>query len=225
MSIEPGRHGIDWDGLFTFLLSLLLLVLALGLPLIFAYFHAMRIAMTSTCDEQADSSLLVFGKRLINTKIDQDYRLRLDKAAQLIANNPARNVILLGGSPCQDCLSEAMAGLTYLATKGLASHSNILLEEGSRNTLENLRQARKMLNSTAASPALLITNRYHLARVRMIADSLGIKTALCPAEISFSFTASGMAKLAFEAYYLLWFRVGKAWARLTGNARMLRRVT
>ncbi len=225
MSSNPEPQGIDWDSLFTFFLTLVVVMFGLGLPLFVTYLHALRIAITSRCRTQHRACLLVFGKRLTNGVVDQDYRLRLDKAAELIEQDPDRSVILLGGTPRSEQVSEARTGLNYLKEKGVDGLSGILLEEGSRNTLENLRHARKILQSTDSSPTLLITNRYHLARSRMIASSLGIKHALCPAEASFPFTPSVMGRLVFEAFYILWFTAGKTWARLTGNQRMLRRVT
>lgn len=225
MSLDPDPKGVDRDGLFTFLLTIPVVVLGLGLPLLITYLHALRIAMASHCHGRHGACLLVFGKRLVHGAVDRDYRLRLNKTHELIQQNPHRRVILLGGAPRTACLSEAMAGLNYLKEKGVEHADSIQLEEGSRNTLENLRHARNMLEAAGANTALLITNRYHLARSRMIAKSLGIEHTLCPAEASIQLTPSMMGKLLFESYYILWFSVGKIWARLTDNQRMLKRVT
>ena len=225
MPIFPDRQEIDWDGLFTLFLTLLVVGMGLGLPLLITYIHALRTARASSCETRSDASLLVFGKRLLNGQIDSDYRRRLDKTLELIEQNPKRIVILLGGSPPNERRSEAMAGLNYLEVKGIKNRSAIQLEEGSRNTLENLRQARTMLQSTRPGPTALITNRYHLARSRMIANSLGLKHVLCPAESRFTLTPAVLGKLMFETFYILWFTTGKTWARMTGNERMLNRVT
>ncbi|MEN8179449.1 MAG: YdcF family protein [Pseudomonadota bacterium] len=225
MPSDPDHQGIDWDGLFTFFLTLLVVGFGAGLPLLITYLYALRISQASVCGAKKDSSLLVFGKRLVNDSVDLDYRVRLDKAQELIVQNPQRRVILLGGSPQDERLSEAMAGLNYLETKGVENHDSIQLEEGSRNTLENLRHAREMLQSKNHHPVILITNRYHLARSRMIASSLGIENVLSPAESRFFFGFSVMGKLLFEAFYILWFTTGKSWARMTRNERMLNRVT
>jgi uncharacterized SAM-binding protein YcdF (DUF218 family) len=171
------------------------------------------------------SCLLVFGKRLKQGSVDADYRLRLDRTAEFLAHDPQLRVILLGGAPMHEQISEAKAGLDYLKAKGAVSPDHIQLEERSRNTLENLRQARKILERENCADLILITNRYHLARSRMIANSLGLQHLLCPAEAAFSFTAPVLGKLVFEAFYMLWFNTGKTWARMIGSRRMLQRIT
>jgi uncharacterized SAM-binding protein YcdF (DUF218 family) len=225
MRIDQDYQGFDWDGLSTFLLTLLIIGGTLGLSLLVFYLHAWWIARSSHYDKPTDSCLLVFGKRLQRGAVDTDYRLRLDRTAEFLAHNPQRIVILLGGSSMHEPLSEAKAGLDYLRAKGLGSPERIRLEEHSRNTLENLRQARKMLQNENCGDLLLITNRYHLARSSMIANSLGLEHLLCPAEAEFSLTAEMLGKLIFEAFYMLWFNTGKTWARLIGSQRMLKRVT
>lgn len=224
MWIDPEKRRYDWDGLFTFLLTLLVIGGTLGLSLLVFYLHAWWIARTTVCEKHTDVCLLVFGKRLKQGAVDADYRLRLDKTIEFLKLNLHRSVILLGGPQRQGYLSEAKAGFDYLLKNGLNT-PNIQLEQHSRNTLENLRQAREMLANENADSLVLITNRYHLARIRAIANSLGLKHRLCPAEAELSLTPAVIGKLAFEAFYILWFNTGKTWARLTCNRRMLQRVT
>ena len=225
MLIDQDYQGFDWDGLVTFLLTLLVIGGTLGLSLLIFYLYAWWIARSTRCIKSANACILVFGKRLQRGSVDMDYRLRLDRSYEFLAQNPQFSVILLGGAPMHDQLSEAKAGLDYLKAKGLVSHARIQLEERSRNTLENLRQARKILQNENCADLILITNRYHLARSRMIANSLGLKNLLCPAEAAFSWSSAVIGKLAFEAFYMLWFNTGKTWARLIGSQRMLQRVT
>jgi len=225
MRIDQDYQGLDWDSLFTFLLTLLIIGGTLGLSLLVFYLHAWWIARSSHYDKPTDSCLLVFGKRLQQGSVDTDYRFRLDRTAGFLMQNSQTRVILLGGSPMHESLSEARAGLDYLEAKGLGSPERIRLEEHSRNTLENLRQARKILQKDNCRDLLLITNRYHLARSSMIANSLGLEHLICPAEAQFSLTGEVLGKLIFEAFYMLWFSTGKTWARLIGSQRMLKRVT
>jgi uncharacterized SAM-binding protein YcdF (DUF218 family) len=224
MTAEPHPSHIDWDGLWTFLLSLLIIVIGLALPFIFAYIHAFLIARKSTCSKHT-SNLLVFGKRLIDGCADAEYRLRLDKASELINRTQIDRLLLLGGPSNDGDMSEAKAGLRYLNTQGIEKWGKIHLEERSCNTLENLRNAREMLLAEQVTRVTLITNRYHLARCSMIANSLGMQHVLCPAETDCRITPQIIGRLIPEALYILWFNTGKTWARLTRNRRMLRRVT
>lgn len=220
--IEQGK--VDWDGFTTFLLTLLLLPLTLGIPLLMTLRVVYHTALSAPCDTTA-RRLLVFGKRLQQDQIDTDYRQRLDRAAQLMHASQERSLLLLGGAGKDAEISEAAVGEIYLLGIGLEGEK-LLREEHSQNTLENLRHARTLMHDDVGDgPVALISNRYHLARIQTMADSLGIEYQLCACEESFALTLKIAPRLLMEAWYILWFKTGKNWARLIGSQRMLDRVT
>jgi uncharacterized SAM-binding protein YcdF (DUF218 family) len=228
MYADPAREKIDWDGLFTLLLTFSLILITLGLPVLAFYLYALRIARSQPGSTQGVDNLFVFGKKLSNEQqIDAEYKRRLDRALRLITDHPQIRLILLGGPSAKGGISEARAGLDYLLSRGMDKKHRIQLEERSRNTLENLRHAQQILfpEGTAATPIMLVTNRYHLARSAMIAGSLGFKPVLSPAEPGFPGSHWDWGKLLKEAFFMLWFQTGKGWARLIGSQRMLDRVT
>lgn len=223
MLFDPERGAVDWDGLVTFLLTLLLLTLTLGIPLLVSlrtvYRTAVSVAATTTAVQ-----LLIFGKQLRNEQIDNDYRLRLLKAAELMHENSDRRLLLLGGIAGEDRISESAAGERFLIASGIEA-PRMSREAQSQNTLENLRHARDLLPGGVEEPVALISNRYHLARIHTIAESLGIRHQLCAAESHFHFSWRLLPRLLIEAGYTLWFLTGKRWARLIHSQRMLDRVT
>lgn len=223
MQFDPERGAVDWDGLLTFLLTLLLLLLTLGIPLLITLLAVHRAALSAKTSTSA-KLLLVFGKALKHEQIDEDYRLRLEKAVQLVREDTERKLLLLGGAAKEGQLSESAAGEQFLRSQGIAGNA-ISREELSQNTLENLRQARDLLLHQLDEPVALISNRYHLARIATMAESLSIPHQLCAAESSFRFRWQLLPRLIVEAWYILWFKTGKRWARLIHNQRMLDRVT
>ena len=223
MQFDPERGVVDWDGLFTFLLTLVLLLVTLGIPLLISLFVVHGTAV-STKHSTTARQLLVFGKKLRDKQIDADYRQRLMKAAQLMQENPQRRLLLLGGAAEPDQLSESAAGERFLLSLGVARDA-LSREEKSQNTLENLRQARELLLIDSDEPVAMISNRYHLARIATMSESLGIPHELCAAESTFRFDWRLLPRLLIEAWYILWFRTGRRWARLIHSQRMLDRVT
>ena len=223
MQFDPERGAVDWDGLFTFLLTLLLLTVTLGIPLLMTLRAVHRTAVSAAATTNA-KLLLVFGKKLLREQIDNDYRLRLLKAAELMRQGSDRRLLLLGGAAGVDQVSESAAGETFLHAQGIAQQA-ISREEQSQNTLENLRHARDLLLDLSDKPVALISNRYHLARIATMAQSLGISHQLCAAESQFHFNWRRLPRLLIEAWYILWFRTGKRWASLIRSQRMLDRVT
>ncbi len=223
MQFDPERGAVDWDGFFTFLLTLLLLTVTLGIPLLLALRFVLRTARSASATTTA-RQLLVFGKQLRQQRIDDDYRRRLLKAVELMQEDPARRLLLLGGSVAADQLSESAAGERFMLKQGVPQQA-LVREEQSQNTLENLRHARDLLHGHSDEPVALISNRYHLARIGTMAASLGIDHELCAAESRFLFSWRQSPRLLMEAWYILWFRTGKGWARLIHSQRMLDRVT
>ncbi len=223
MQFDPERGSIDWDGLFTFFLTLLLLIVGMGIPLLISTRYIYRTARSqgTDCDH---SSLLVFGKRLVHGQIDEDYRRRLSKVLSQMQADSSAQLLLVGGVAPGEQISEAQAGRDYLVAHGI-SEQRLKLEQESQNTLENLRHARSMLSQEAAFPITLISNRYHLARISTIANSLGMEHQLCACEETFQPGLGLLPRMLMEGWYVLWFQTGKAWSRLIRSERMLSRVT
>ncbi|MDX1336157.1 MAG: YdcF family protein [Gammaproteobacteria bacterium] len=166
--------------------------------------------------------LLVLGKTLKDGQIDRDYRLRLDRAADLLQSNSGVRLILLGGQTDPSWVSEARAGSDYLLQLGVPEHA-IELEEASRHTLENLRHAREMIENKGGKRIGLVTNRYHLARSKIIARGLNINVEPVAAEEN-PWPGPIMSLLS-EAYLLHWYLTGRYLAHLTGDQASLDQIS
>jgi uncharacterized SAM-binding protein YcdF (DUF218 family) len=225
MLYYPDRKTIDWDGIWTLVLALFIILVSFGSLLFIAFLTAVLTGRKSNCSADESNCLLVFGKRLVDQGIDVEYQARLDKTLELLKTEPNRLVIILGGPSQEGEISEAEAGLNYLNSQGVEPQTEIILEKQSQNTLQNLRQARDLLKAKQIYSTALISNQYHLARCHLIADSLGLAHCLIPAKPIDTNSLQMAGKLLFEALYILWFHTGKTWARITGNGRMLKRVT
>ncbi|MEA3640605.1 MAG: YdcF family protein [Lamprobacter sp.] len=218
-------NGIDWDGLGTFALTLVLVAATAGLPLLIAAARVLNVGLKTVKDPDSDL-LVVFGKRLVEDRPDRDYCDRLKTAARLASGRPQHSILILGGRTGDASLSEAEAGAQLLRMLPGGAMLNIGLEQASADTLTNLRNLRELLAGAEPQPLTLITNRYHLARVVQMADSLSLPHRPCAAEgIGAALRPSWLARWPLEAFYVTWFTTGKLWARLTGNQRMLARVT
>ena len=223
MKFDPEAGEVDWDGLFTFFLTFILIIPTLGIPLLFTLRRVLQAARSTVDTTQADL-ILVFGKRLQSGQIDSDYRARLQAAAVLMHSDPSRRLLLLGGAASEGEISESAAGEAFLVSEGVEIQ-RLSREEKSKNTLENLRHARDLLTEPSNPSMALLSNRYHLARIHTMALSLGMDHHLCAAEANYRFRWGLVPRLLVEAWYILWFLTGKRWASLIHSQRMLDRVT
>jgi uncharacterized SAM-binding protein YcdF (DUF218 family) len=230
MSTGP-KQPIDWDGLATFGLTVAVVLAGLGLPLLFTTARVLAIGLgarhRTTASLPPSPMLVVFGKRLIRGRPDADYRARLTATARLMADHPGCRILVLGGCTGMATISEAEAGARLLRRAPGAAACRIDLEQASVNTLTNLRNVRTLLaHEEARGPLLLISNRYHLARVGQMAGSLGLAHQLRAAEgIAAALGPATLWRWPLEGFYSIWFATGKRWAILTRNRRMLARVT
>lgn len=198
-------------------------VLSAGLVYLGYLVHVVRTARRAPTRPARAQTLLLFGKHAPRGRIDGDFKARLDRAASLWREAPPAHVLLLGGG-ADDEPSEAEIARRELLARGIANDAPLHLEASSRDTLQNLRNARELLRGTRPRVALL-SNRYHLARCALFARQLGFEWELCAAEAQLRLTPRTLLRLAGEAAYVCWADLGTRWARLIGHRRMLARVT
>lgn len=214
----------DRDALHTGIVALSACVLSAGLVYAVYFVHVVRTARRAPCAPEHGQRLLLFGKHAPRGRIDVDFAARLDRAAHLWRERPPRHVVLLGGG-AQGEPTEAEIARDALLARGMSPDAPLQLESASRDTLQNLRNARHMLGDAVRERVTLLSNRYHLARCALFARQLGFDVELCAAEPHLPMHPRTFVRLAGEAAYVCWVDIGTRWARLTRNARMLARVT
>lgn len=214
----------DRDVLHTGVVALAACVLSAGLVYLAYLVHVVRTARRAPCVPQRGEHLLLFGKHAPKGRVDGDFAARLDRAAMLWAERRARRFVLLGGG-AQGEPSEAEIARRELFARGLSPDAPLQLESRSRDTLQNLRNARQMLGDAMRGRVTLLSNRYHLARCALFARQLGFDVELCAAEPRLPLHPRTLLRLAGEAAYVCWVDIGTRWARVTRNERMLARVT
>lgn len=220
------QYWRDRDAVHSGLVSLAALVFSGGL-LYAVYAHRVwRTARQAPAHADPTDAVLVFGKRMPDGRPDRDLEHRLSRTMQLLArsdvNTPA--LYLLGGRTGGP-ESEAAQMLAVLKARGLALTDEPILEDQSQDTLQNLRHARELLRANAHKHVLLVSNRYHLARVSLLARNLGLHHQVIAAETDASLTTVGAANLLREAAFLMWLDIGTRYARVMRFKHMLARVS
>lgn len=111
---------------------------------------------------------------------------RLDKGIEVFDRSGRKaKIIVSGGQGADETISEAQAMKAYLLKKGI-SENDIILENKSTTTLENMQYSKKIMDSLKSNyKAIYVTNDYHVFRtgtyakkVGLDAEGVGCKTAL-----------------------------------------------
>ncbi len=97
-------------------------------------------------------------------------RDRLDTALAYLQEHPGMTVVVSGGQGLDEPTSEAQAMRDYLVEQGI-DDGQILLEDQSYSTLENLTLTKKLLEDEGydvTGDILVVSNGFHLTRVRLL---------------------------------------------------------
>lgn len=197
--------------------TLIMLILSAGLIWVVALLWVWRWMLAGSVAPDR-GVLLVCGHQLHEGRPSRDFVRRLERAAELAAGQPTLRLMLLGGGRP----SEAAAGRAWLIEQAGIDPGRIALEEESTDSLQNLRQARDLVDE--GTPIYLLSSRYHLARLGVFANQLGMRVRLVPAESRCRPDPANLRHSMREALYVCWFVCGRFWARLARRHHLLERL-
>jgi len=216
------KNKIDLDGYSMLVVSTIVMIATAGISYLFCLKKIFNTAKNTQhlCDK--NTMVCVLGKKLINEKPDYEYIARLQRASSILNDNNDSQVLLLGGKTGKASVSEAFAGKEFLLKNNI-DVSRIHLEEASRNTLENIKNAIDLLIEKDKK-VVVVTNRYHLARAKQMSNGFGFDVDICAAEDKFKINLNTLFKLMIEALHVHWYISGHYYARITKNKRIIKRV-
>lgn len=219
------RLFLDRDVLHAGAIAATACTLSAGLVYLGYFAHVVRTARRAPTRPEHARTVLVFGKHAPDGRLDPDFAARVARTLDLWRERTPQTIVLLGGS-APGHPAEAEVARDALHAAGIAADAPLQLEKASRDTLQNLRNARDLLGGPARTGRVtLLSSRYHLARCALFARQLGFDWELCAAEPALRWTPATVARLAGEAAYVCWIDLGTRWARLIGHRRMLERVS
>lgn len=216
------KNKVDVDGYSMLILSIFVMTTTAGLSYLYFLKKIFSTAKATTTSCNEDVVVCVLGKKLVNEKPDHEYILRLNRVSGILKNDENAQTIILGGKTGGAKISEAFAGKEYLLKKNITS-SRINLEEASVNTLENFKNALTLIRKKDQN-IVVVTNRYHLARAKKLAEGFGLKITLCAAEDKFKLNLISVYKIMIEALHVHWYVCGHYYAHLTKNNRIINRI-
>lgn len=226
LTSDSSQRKADIDGLFMLFISSAFIFATLGISLFVLIIRVILRARLSD-DSMQDSPLCLFGYQLSNNKVAPILQERLDYLLQTSSKNNML-ILLLGGITKGNTIAEAKAAFDYLIEVKPSLESRLRIEDKSRNTLENLKQARKSLDKELKDfdgKIVLVTHDYHLLRCEAMAKALGFYpySAGCKTNSKLSFNF--IFKVIGEAFFIHWFYTGYFIGKLFSSKRILEKIT
>lgn len=208
MSITGNRVGQHGDG--ALVLSLVLILLSAGLSLLLAVLWTRWRAAHCNLSGRDYDYILVPGKRLRDGLPDRDYRQRLEAAAQRWRCRPVP-LYVSGGCDDGSGSSEAEVGLQVLLALGVARDS-IVMEQQATNSFENIALLADTLREYQSGA--VVSNRYHLPRLSLLAREMQLDMDTVPAEQESHPGPSNPGRWLQEGFYNHWLQVARLCRRL-----------
>lgn len=156
-------------------LRVILVLLGLGV-LLFAAMETIAAVGSRTQISGQPKVMVVLGCQVREDGPSVLLRDRLDTALEYWKEHPDMTVVVTGAKGKNEPDSEAAVMAGYLEAGGV-DPAQIILEEASFNTLQNLLNARELLKEQGFDPEedgiIIVSNGFHLARAGMLAHRLG----------------------------------------------------
>src|SRR3954467_14245650 len=145
---------------------------------------AAAVLIWSTRDEARPAqAIVVLGAAQYAGRPSPVLRARLDHALDLWRRRLGNLLILTGGTGTGDTTSEAAVGRTYAIKHGVPD-TVILMETQGRTTSESMRAVAGMLEARGLQTALLVSDPFHMLRLRILARRFGFTPYTSPTRTS-----------------------------------------
>lgn len=170
-------------------LLLLLCLLALCIAIVACVFTAVCICAMVPRRAGKTDCLIVLGAKLNpDGSVKPTLKLRCDAAYDAWKQGLARRIIVCGGQMAGEPRPHSEAMRDYLLSRGIPEE-NILVENQSQNTVQNLENARLIMEHCGFRRAALVTSDYHITRALWIAHAQGLQVSAVPAKTPGNLTA------------------------------------
>lgn len=149
----------------------LLALLAIVLVLVLGFVVLLGLVLTGARDSVTGQPkvMVILGCKVESWGPSILLQDRLDKALDYLEAHPDLTIVVSGGQGSDEHQSEAQCMYDYLTDHGVDA-GQILLEDQSHNTWENIRFTQELLEQEGvdAGQVVVVSNGFHLTRVRML---------------------------------------------------------
>jgi uncharacterized SAM-binding protein YcdF (DUF218 family) len=151
-----------------------LLVFALLAPPLLAGSLLAAVYWQARTDETRPvEAIVVLGAAQYNGRPSPVLRARLDRVLEVWEDGVAPLVVVTGGRQVGDAFTEAEASRDYLIEHGVPERA-ILLENEAHDSWESMEGVARLLENRGISTVLLVSDGFHLLRVKLMARELGL---------------------------------------------------
>jgi uncharacterized SAM-binding protein YcdF (DUF218 family) len=177
------------------------LILLIGLIALRIYSYG-----TTVSEEPADAAI-VLGAAVWGNDLSPVFKERINHALELRRRGKVRKIIFTGGQGNRNELTESSAARQYAIQEGI-SPADILVEESSHTTYENLVFAKEVAVARGLKRILIVSDPLHMRRAVTMAIDLGLDAYPSPTPTTrYQGGAKQLGLLAHETYYYIGYLI------------------
>lgn len=124
-------------------------------------------------------AIVVLGAAQYDGKPSPVLRARLDHAIDLYRRGLAPALIMTGGRGPGDTVSEATVGRRYAERQGVPGEA-ILEESEGLTSYQSMRAVQRLMERRGMTDAVLVSDPFHMLRLKLLARRLGIRGFTSP---------------------------------------------
>lgn len=152
-------------------------------------------------------AIIVLGAAAWGNRPSPVFRERINHAINIYNKGKSKYIIFTGGPGFPSEPGESVIAKKYAIKNGVKKES-ILIENYSKNTLENLLFAKQISEKYKLESYILVSDPFHLKRAAVIAENLKMKVYASATPTSrYVSTESRLKFLLREAYYLMLYKI------------------
>ena len=156
----------------------------------------------TSSNERADAAV-VLGAAVWTTNVSPVFRERINHAINLYRAGRVRKLIFTGGQGNPGEPTESAAARDYALQSGIPA-SDILIEEKSHTTYENIIYAKQIADKHGIKKVLIVSDPLHMKRAMAMATDAGLAAEPSPTPSTrYQGVKSQLGLLAHETYYYI----------------------
>jgi uncharacterized SAM-binding protein YcdF (DUF218 family) len=153
-------------------------------------------------DAPADAAV-VLGAAVWGAEVSPVFRERINHGIDLYRRGKVRKLIFTGGQGNSDEPTESSAARRYALERGIPA-GDILIEEESHTTYENLLYAKRLADARGVQKVLIVSDPLHMRRAVAMARDVGLVAEPSPTPSTrYQGLRSQAGLLAYETYYYI----------------------
>jgi uncharacterized SAM-binding protein YcdF (DUF218 family) len=184
-------------------------LLLLAAAIVYTVSLLMVLVVSQQDQRQPVDAIVVLGAAQYNGRPSPVLRARLDHALGLYRDRLAPLILVTGGIGRGDTTSEATVGRRYLMTHGVPPDTVVAQSEG-RSTMASMTAVAAWLRPRSLRRVLLVSDPFHMFRLRLEARRTGLEAYTSPTESS---PISDNPVLELRYLFAEGFKIPVAWVR------------